>query len=744
MVISLEPSVLYEKGKRKMQPKLEQWLETVKDVKANQAVKEVQAREVWNTWKAYWASIKSGNAESEVIGYALSTALKRYIKANRVFFLSLLVISISIPLVIVYARRQVKRKGRLRRTTSQIQHLSSFDYIIVGAGSAGCVLANRLTQDPTVSVLLVEAGTMDSIISRFSLSIPGLNPFFSWARGLWQAQWWDKRSLLVWGYRAAENPHLNNRQIELVQGKTLGGTGAIYGMLHVRGNKNDFNSWESKYGCAGWNFENVLPFFKKSEAIHVDARELDRGYHSVSGLVGISRVNGARGPKSITKAFIKTCEFLGVGCGEGHGISKLDARTDLERFNGNGVDYNGAEQFGASIVQMRTRNGRRISAAKAYIEDLIDPFNDLHRANLTVLMGHLGSKVVSSGKTDKEGNLLADGIVLVRAQDSSSPLELFVQAKKEVIISCGAIGSPRLLLHSGIGSKQDLERIGVDVIIDSPAVGKNLQDHLMVQSFRFQDLSKTVYQKTFFQVFQGLFEFVFFRTGCFSVSGIEGTAFYNTLSTSSNYTSKSPNIQLLFIPGVIQSAALEPQDPIEQPTMQISPILLHPDSRGYVQVQSKDPYEAPSVYANHLSSAQDLQTLVSALEDSRSIFSEIRKLIPDVVGAEVHSTRIIERVQTSSEGGDSNAAAAIVTSTEYLTEFVRENVVSTGDLVGTCRMGPKERETVVSHKDLKVHGFGNLRVADASVMPEIVSGDVTATCLMIGEVCAEMVMESFQ
>ncbi|KAI9348479.1 hypothetical protein BDR26DRAFT_816936, partial [Obelidium mucronatum] len=502
-----------------------------------------------------------------------------------------------------------------------MQHRSQFDYIIVGAGPSGCVLANRLTEDPTVSVLLVEAGSIDN--NTLHRSIPAfMEPLASWFDTFWK-----RKPSFQWDYKAVPAPFTNNRTIGLnPQNQSAPNTKII----HVRGNKNDFNSWESVHGCTGWNFQRILPYFKKSEANHIPPKELDRGFHSISGVIGITVARPHK--TSISHA---------VSC---------------------------------------------------------------------------------SGNSKGHGSVTIDGVTLVRSEDSNTcrPLELFVQATREVILCCGAIGTPSLLLNSGIGPTKHIQEMGIDVVADIPAVGKNLQSHILVPAFQFEDIGKPT-------LLQALASSIFNKS-----REVEATAFLNSPNEDSASDSR-PNIQLLFTSSTSctfpnkNEPTLPDSSPQTIQTLQISPILLHPKSQGFIQLTSSSPTTASNsikpveIHANHLADDQD-------------------KLAPDRIGAEIVNHETLLQIQSLVASG-STSTQQLVNQKEYLKHFVKENSVSTGDFAGTCRMGPSSETTVVSHLDLKVHGFSNLRIADSSIMPEIVSGDVTASVIMIGEVCSDMIKQ---
>ncbi|KAJ3066804.1 hypothetical protein HDU98_009929 [Podochytrium sp. JEL0797] len=576
-----------------------------------------------------------------------------------------------------------------------------------------------------------------------------------------------------WQYKTVRDANTKGRNHYWPRGKVLGGCSSTNFMAYVRGNRNDFNDWEETFGCEGWRFDRILPYFAKSENNEINSTELDKGYHSTTGELKVGRVS-CNNPHPIAVAFVNACELLGIG--QGRHRSSQPPKTSPSKFAKRGIDYNGANQFGAAIFQTTVSQGERQSTAKAFLEPIMTPGTTGFRSNLTVLTGYICAKVTQSGQKDASGLLLVDGVELI--SDDARKSVVVIKANKEVILSAGAIGSPKVLMHSGIGRKEDLVKHGIASVMDIPAVGYHMQDHIFVP-LQYEDLSKSVSKGTPFNILKGLVQYWKNGTGLLASVGLEATAFFNVGDEAVIGEGKVPNLQIQVLPAVlppdyfprtlhktIQHAPLDPsrQDAFNQkeselehlkvvtpPPAQYSaiffPTLLHPTSKGTIGLSSSDPFDLAVITPNYLHTQQDLNTFIDGVIATRKIVNQAKSLLPRVIGEETIDLSIVNEIKRI-RGIDPRVPDAamdeeILKSREYIGEFVRRTCVTVYHPVGTCRMGPKGDETVVSHKDLKVFGFSNLRVADASVMPEITSGNTNAPCIMIGEVCADMVKGLF-
>jgi choline dehydrogenase len=529
-----------------------------------------------------------------------------------------------------------------------MQNQKDIDYIVVGAGSAGAIVASRLSEDPNCEVLLVEYGGSDgSVFVRMpsALGIPMNSKKYNW------------------GFETAPEPYLDNRRMNCPRGKVIGGTSSINGMVYVRGNAADFDQWEEQ-GASGWNYQNCLPYFKKFE--NHQCRQ--SAYTGNEGPVAISNGNNMRNP--LYRAFID------AGVEAGYGETE---------------DYNGYRQEGFGQKFMNVDRGIRASTGYSYLKAATK------RSNLTILKHALVTRIVFEGKT-------AIGIEC----KIGGKTKLY-QAKKEVVLSAGAIGSPQLLQVSGIGSRKTLEDAGIGLLHELPGVGENLQDHL---EFNFQYSCK---QPISLNSELGLFKkgvigarWLLLKTGLGRTNHFEACAFIRSKAGV-----KSPDIQYHFLPGAITydgSVAFKGHG------FQVHVGHNKPTSRGHVRALSGDLSEHPEILFNYLETEADREGFRNCVHLTREI---MRQPAMDAFRGEV--IQPTDEVQTA----------------QQIDAFVRASVDSAYHPCGTCKIGVDELAVVDS--ELRVRGIENLRVIDASVFPTIPNGNLNAPTMMLAERGADLI-----
>lgn len=538
-----------------------------------------------------------------------------------------------------------------------------YDFIIIGAGSAGCVLANRLSADPSVSVLLLEAGGPDR---KLEIHIPGAYSKLN-------------RTAVDWGFRTEPQPHVDGRTLYLPRGKTLGGCSSTNAMAYIRGNRLDFDDWAAG-GNEGWSYADILPYFIRSEH-NEQIDRLDRRYHGTGGPLNVTYATRFRTP--LAQAFVQACVSAGIR--ENH-------------------DFNGAEQEGAGLFQFTIRNGRRHSTATAFLKPV------LSRPNLKVMTHAHTRRILLDGAG---GTTRATGVEVITGRNNTET----VYASREVIVSAGAFNSPQILMLSGIGAADDLRRFGIDTVHDLPGVGQNLQDHLFtgVSSLCSQPVSANHSLKPFNQ-FRALVQYVVSRKGPLTISPLEANAFVK-LPTATD----RPNLQLHFAPVHLgEDYSADMYDLTTYPTTDgytILPTLLKPQSRGYVTLRSANPLDAPLIQPNFLSAEADRQLLLDGTRRA------IELMGTDAFGS--YCQRLSMPPDCSSD--------------DTIMAHIRKMVETVYHPVGTCKMGSDDMAVVDSR--LRVRGIEGLRVADASIMPTIVSGNTNAACIMIGEKASDLVLE---
>ena len=537
-----------------------------------------------------------------------------------------------------------------------------YDYIIVGAGSAGCVLANRLTEDAACRVLLIEAGGEDK---DPLISIPGAYVKLF------------KRDI-DWQFWTTPQEAVNNRQIYLPRGKTLGGSSSTNAMAYVRGNRADYDHWAS-LGNEGWDYESVKSYFIKSEHNEQQAK-LDEGYHGQGGPLNVTFSQQFKTP--FAEAFIEAGQALG-----------------LPRNH----DYNGAKQEGIGHFQFNIKEAQRHSAADAFLKPA------MQRPNLTVMTHTVVSRVLL-----EENRAIGLEIINDRGEQEK------VHAGKEVILSGGAFASPQILMLSGIGDPEELAAHGIEIKHALPGVGKNLQDHLFFPvsctSKRRQGINRGA---SFWGQLRFMLQYLLSKKGLFTIGPLEAVAFLNLDDPEA-----PANFQYHFAPMYLgREYGADPYDikTYVQPKdgFTLLPSLLLPKSRGTVTLRDTNPKSAPVVDPRFFSEQEDLDLLIKG---GKLALKMVQNTAFDAYRDEVVMPPV--PLKTDEEWG----------------EHIRKTVETIYHPVGTCKMG--QDDLAVVDQALKVHGIEGLRVVDASIMPRIVSGNTNAPVYMIAEKAADLIKQS--
>ncbi|RTZ66630.1 MAG: choline dehydrogenase [Gammaproteobacteria bacterium] len=526
------------------------------------------------------------------------------------------------------------------------------DYVIIGAGSAGCVLAARLSEDSGCNVLLMEAGGSDRSIyvqMPAALSIPMNLARFNW------------------GYTSQAEPHLNGRVIDCPRGRVLGGSSSINGMVYVRGHPRDFDRWE-ELGADGWNYASCLPYFKKAESWVDGENDYRGGYGPLSVCAG----NNMTG-NSLYEAFIQ------AGHEAGYPV------TD---------DYNGRQQEGFGAMHMTVRDGVRASTASAYLRPA------MNRSNLRYVGGTYVHRVLFEKSRAVAVEYEKDGRIFQ------------VQARREVLMATGSIGSPSLLQRSGIGSAHHLESLGIEVQCESPGVGENLQDHLEVY-FQFRCKQPITLNRYLNPLAKGLIgaRWLFTRTGLGATNHFESCGFIRSRAGV-----QWPDIQYHFLPGAMRydGRAAFPGHGFQ---VHVGP--NKPQSRGCVKIVSQSPKDSPKILFNYLEAQQDREDWRACIHLTREIFEQ--PAMEPFRGAEIQPGRS-------------------VISNSDIDDWVRQNVESAYHPSCTCRMGAIDDATAVLDSACRVKGVESLRVVDSSVFPEITNGNLNAPTIMLAERVADMIL----
>jgi choline dehydrogenase len=527
------------------------------------------------------------------------------------------------------------------------------DFIIIGAGSAGCVLANRLSENPRHRVVLLEAGEPDK---KPEIHIPA-------AYGNLH------RSSVDWQFWTEPQPHVDNRKIYLPRGKVLGGSSSTNAMAYVRGNRQDFDDWAAM-GNKGWSYADVLPYFKKSEhnETYADA------FHGQNGPLHVSY---CRQPSELAGHFLNGCVEAGIPA------------------NG---DYNGTEQLGSHLLQFTIKNGARQSTAKAFLTPI------LSRKNLEVLTGSQVTRIaIEDGK--------AVAVEFIRKGKKER-----IEAAQKIIVSAGAFQSPQILLLSGIGEPVTLQKLGIPVVHPLPGVGKNLHDHIWsgVSGWSRLPGGNTLLQP--WPMTKAIVQYLFGKNGPLRNSPLEANAFWSSEGAD------RPDIQFHFVPlGIAPDYSTDIYDLKtyrKQDGFGILSILLKPKSRGFVGLHSADPFAAPLIQPSFLSDAADLDKLLQGMRKAMDIATTAAM-------GNVGEVEIPRKDWTD----------------EQLIVHVKRSLETLYHPVGTCKMGQDDQAVV--DEQLQVHGLKGLCVADASIMPEITSGNTNAATIMIAEKAADLLLSNY-
>jgi choline dehydrogenase len=526
-----------------------------------------------------------------------------------------------------------------------------FDYVIVGAGSAGCAIANRLSAGSDISVALLEAGGEDR------------SPWIHIPVGYFKTMGNPKTD---WCYKTEADPGLNGRAINWPRGKVLGGSSSINGLLYVRGQPQDFDHWR-QLGNDGWSWDDVLPYFKRAENWEGAAAD-ERG---VGGPLNVSENKVDR---DIVDAWVEAATAAGY------------RRTP---------DYNREDQEGVGYFQMTMKDGRRCSSAAAYLKPV------RKRPNLHIFTRAHSEKVLIDGNR----------VTGVRCTINGKSVD--VSARREVVLSAGSIGSPQLLMLSGIGDALELQPHGIDVLHHLPGVGKNLQDHLQARPV-FKCRASTINTETgnMFQLAAIAFQYALKRSGPMAMAASLGTGFLKTHAEL-----ETPDIQFHIQP----FSADNPADGSHKFSAFTSSVLqLRPESTGRIVLRSASPYDYPAIYPNYLATKTDCDTLVAGIKIARDIcdYAPLKDLVTE------------EYAPGVGVGRDDD---------EAVLDWARSTATTIYHPTGTCKMGQDKMAVVDSR--LRVHGLSGLRVADASIMPVITSGNTNAPTIMIGEKLADFVLE---
>ena len=524
---------------------------------------------------------------------------------------------------------------------------TDYDYVIVGAGSSGCVLANRLSADPTVSVCLIEAGSHDN------------SPRIQTPAGTITLY---KSKKYSWNFLSAPQKNLNGRTLHTPRGKALGGSSSMNSMIYIRGHASDYDRW-AQAGCEGWDWNSVLPYFKKSENNRIGQNP------RLHGTAGELYVDVARDPNPVSRLFVKAAERVGI------------RRND---------DFNGDELEGCGIYNLTQKDAKRLSSYRAFVAPVLD------RPNLTVITDCSVQSLILEQQVAKGVRVQAEG------------QQMSLTARREVLLCAGSLGSPQLLLASGIGPAEELQNAGVAVNHDLPGVGKNLQDHLdgLITVRSKSPLTLGFSLGSLPSIVLSPFRYLLNQKGWLTTNYVEAGGFARTpLATT------LPDVQFHFVPGYRSHRGRLFE---WGHGYAVHTCVLRPKSIGEVRI-ARD--RQLVIDFNFLSDPADAKVLIEGLKLARRVLAD----------GQFDGIR----------GEEMLPGKAVQTDEQWMT-YVREYAATVFHPVGTCKMGVDAMSVV--GPDLKVHGVQGLRVVDASIMPTLISGNTNAPCIMIGEKAADLIL----
>ncbi|KAL3868279.1 hypothetical protein ACJMK2_041106 [Sinanodonta woodiana] len=584
--------------------------------------------------------------------------------------LSHIMLGVSVAVLVAYFMSLKKNGGS--NIVSEIR--KKYDYIIVGGGSAGAVLASRLSEKDDVTVLLLEAGGEETENSLYH--IPAVCFIL-------------QKTEADWGYYTEPQKFshfgLNGNRSYWPQGKVLGGSSILNAMIYNRGSRYDYDNWASQ-GCTGWGYDDVLSYFLKSEDILIPTLT-DSKFHNTGGYLGVSHARVT----PFVDYYLKAAEELGF---------KI-------------VDYNGEDFEGFAETQFTIRNGVRSSTARAFLRPA------MNRPNLHVITHSRVVKVIIDRK-------VANGVEVIHGGRRYQ-----IYTSKEVILSAGVIGSPQILMLSGIGPKSHLDQLGIPVIADLP-VGDNLQDHLMLPVLTRVNITGSVTEKAMLSWWTSA-QYYLFGTGYLSSPLVEVVAH---VSTEENKEVKSaPDIQFVFLSGLPKSNDLydvredimnEIHSKLPEEGFYAFVALMHPKSKGTIRLRSRDPFDPPIIDPNYLSEEEDIKTFIKGV-----------RLLEKYI-----QTKTMQKIGVSFDLLNITLCGAhVFLSDAYVECYVRHMATTEYHPASTCKMGPPEDPSTVVDPQLRVKGIKGLRVVDASVMPVLTSGNTNAPTIMIAERAVDVILE---